>query len=565
MKTLRPYQQAAEVSLFKYLFEKTGHPLVVAPVAAGKSLMIANFIKQLHEYFPRTRVVMLTHVKELLQQNAEELLEQYKGVDMGFYCAGLKEKKLHNDVTFASIQSINKKLGNINRIPEIIIIDECHLISHKDTTTYRKFISEVLELNPNCRVIGYTGTPFRADTGRLDEGKNKLFDDVAYEIPMEFMIEEGYWAKPVCPEVATKMDVSGVGMSGGDYIEKQLQEAINKDEVTDPCIKELIEKGMSRKKWLIFTAGIEHAEEVTSKLKEAGVAAECVHSEKPSADNDQILKDHKAGRFQALVNVAKLTTGYNDPSITLIAFMRPTRSPVLYVQMIGRGVRVLYKGGMPLETKEQRLEAIAQSEKPDCMVLDFGNVVGTLGPIDQVSIRKEYKGETEGEGGVAITKVCPSCGTECAAAQQYCYSCSYCFIKIEEQSGNKAVMSMDQDPEWVGVLHMQQSVHQTPDSFKPSMKVTYTTMAGSIREWVCFEHHEAVGNKRYAWDMACKWHNARLPNIPTPMKVWDAVEIQYPRPSEILIRKKGKYYEVLDYRWDAQETRQGEDEYEIPF
>ena len=120
MKTLRPYQNAAEVSLFKYLFEKKGNPLVVAPVAAGKSLMIANFIKKLHEYYPRTRIVMLTHVKELLQQNAAELIEQYEGVDMGFYCAGLNQKRLHNDVTFASIQSINNKLGNINRVPEIM-------------------------------------------------------------------------------------------------------------------------------------------------------------------------------------------------------------------------------------------------------------------------------------------------------------------------------------------------------------------------------------------------------------------------------------------------------------
>lgn len=569
MKTLRPYQQAAEVSLFKYLFEKTGHPLVVAPVAAGKSLMIAEFIKKLHGYFPRCRVVMLTHVKELLQQNAEELLEQYKGVDMGFYCAGLNEKKLHNDVTFASIQSINKKLGNINRVPEIIIIDECHLISHKDTTQYRKFIGEVLELNPNCRVIGYTGTPFRADTGRLDEGENKLFDDVAYEISMEFMIEEGYWAKPVCPDIATKMDVSGVRMSMGDYNEKQLQQAVNKDEVTDPCIKELIEKGSSRKKWLIFTAGIEHAEEVTQKLKDAGVKAECIHSEKPANENDQILKDHKAGNFQALVNIAKLTTGYNDPSITLIAFMRPTRSPVLYIQMIGRGVRVNYKAGMPLDTKEQRLEAIAQSDKPDCMVLDFGNVVGTLGPIDQVSIQKEYKEKDESEGGKAIMKVCPSCGAECAAAQQYCYACSYCFIKIDQTASNKAVMSMDHPPEWVRVLTMQQNFHQTPDSWQPSMKVTYGTMTGAIREWICFEHHKADENdkRRYAWEMAKKWHNARLPNIEVPTSAWEATGIPYPQPSEILIRKKGKYWQVEDYKWPEPKTEQQliDEEYEIPF
>lgn len=543
--------------------------MVVAPVAAGKSLMIANFIKVLHSHFPRCRVVMLTHVKELLQQNAEELMEQYAGVDMGFYCAGLGQKRLHNDVTFASIQSINNKLGNINRIPEIIVIDECHLISHKDSTQYRKFISDVLAINPNCRVIGYTGTPFRADTGRLDQGENKLFDDVAYEISMEFMIEQGYWAKPVCPEIATKMDVSDVKMRGGDYMEKQLQEAVNRDEVTDPVIKEMIEKGAGRKKWLLFTAGIEHAQEVTKKLKEAGVTAECVHSERPAKENDQILRDHKAGKFQALVNVAKLTTGYNDPYIDLIAFLRPTRSPVLYIQMIGRGVRVVYAEGYDLNTQEGRLEAIANSVKPDCMVLDFGNVVGALGPIDQVSIEKEYEGEKEAGDGEAIMKICPSCGVECAAAQRYCYECGYCFIKIEEKSSNKAVMSMDQEPEWVGVLHMSCNRHQTVDSWQPSMKVTYTTMIGSINEWVCFQHWKAAQGepKRYAWDMACKWHRARFPDVKPPKDIDAAIDMGYPQPDKILVRKKGKYWEVLDYEWPKPKTQQEieDEDYEIPF
>ena len=78
MKTLRPYQNAALKSLWHWLENNEGNPLVVAPVGAGKSLMIAEFIKQAHDFFPRTRIVMLTHVKELLEQNAEELFEQYK-------------------------------------------------------------------------------------------------------------------------------------------------------------------------------------------------------------------------------------------------------------------------------------------------------------------------------------------------------------------------------------------------------------------------------------------------------------------------------------------------------
>lgn len=555
MKTLRPYQAAGEVSLFKYLFEQKGNPLVVAPVAAGKSLMIASFIKKLHEYFPRVRVVKLTHVKELLQQNAEELFEQYPSVDMGFYCAGLNEKKLHNDVTFASIQSVHNKLANFNRLPEIIVIDEAHLISHKDSTTYRKFIDACMHHNPNCRVIGFTGTPYRADTGRLDEGENKLFDHICYEIGMDYMIEQGYWAKPVCPEIATKMDVSGVATSGGDYVEKQLQAAVNKEEITDACVEELAIVGKGRKKWLIFTAGIEHAENVCDMLNMSGISARFVHSKQCSKINDQNLKDHRAGKFTALVNIAKLTTGYNDPEIDLIVFMRPTRSPVLYVQMIGRGVRVVYADGYDLSVQQGRLDAIANSIKPDCMVVDFGGVVSTLGPIDQINIRKKHVEKEEGEGGEAIMKICPSCGTECSAAQRYCLSCGYCFIKLDQQASNKAVVSMDEEPEWVDVLAMNQLFHITSNSWEPSMKVTYTTMIGAIREWVCFRHwnFEVGDKKRYAWDKAVSWHNARLPGTKVPKEIEDAIEIKYPKPSKILVKKKGKFFEIIDYEWSKEE------------
>ena len=570
MKELRPYQQAAEVSLFKYLFEEKGNPLVVAPVAAGKSLMIANFIKKLHEYFPRVRVVKLTHVKELLQQNAAELWEQYPEVDMGFYCAGLGQKRLQNDVTFASIQSIHNKLGNFNRLPEIIVIDEAHLISHKDTTTYRKFIDAVISLNPNCRVIGFTGTPYRADTGRLDRGENKLFDAVCYEIGMDYMIEQGYWARPVCPAIATKMDTSGVGMRGGDYIEGQLQKAINTDEMNTACVKELIEKGDGRKKWLIFTAGVKHAEDVTEMLIAHGVTARCVHSKLPQAENDNNLRDHKAGEYTALVNVAKLTTGYNDPAIDLLCFMRPTRSPVLYVQMIGRGVRTDYADGYDLSTQKGRLDAIANSHKPDCMIVDFGGVVAELGAVDQINIKKEYDGEKEPEEkGDAITKICPSCGTECFAAQRYCLNCGYCFIKLNDNASNNAVVSSDIEPEWLNVIGMMQSRHQTPDSWQPSMKITYSTMQGAINEWVCFEHWkaEAGDKRRYGWDMAVKWHKNRLPDMAVPKDIWDAKDIDYPEPSRILVRPKGKYFEILDYDFNPKEEVKeiSQDDFEIPF
>lgn len=580
MKQLREYQEAAIKSLFKYLFENSEkHPLVVAPVAAGKSLLIAEFIRRVHALYPRTRIVVLTSTKELLVQNSQELDEQYFGCDFGFYCASLNQKRLHNDVTFASIQSVYNKIGDFNRAPEIIICDECHLISHKEATTYRKFFASVLAINPNCRIIGLTGTPFRADTGRLDDGHNRMFDGIAYEIGMDYMIEQGFWAKPVCPEIATKIDATGVSVRGGDYVVAELESKINTHEINDACVKELVEKGVNRRKWLVFTAGVKHAFDVADEIRRAGISVEVVTGETPAAERDRIIEAFRRGEFRCLVNVAVLTTGFNVPDIDLLVFMRPTKSPVLYVQMTGRGVRPVYAAGFDLSTKDGRLEAIAASIKPDCMIMDFGRVVESLGPVDQVSIKKKYDGEKPKGDGEAIMKICPSCGAECFAAQRYCYACSYCFIELSQNAANNAIVSRDIEPEWVEVFDTYFDRHQK-EGGQPTMKVSYYTMRGVIREWVCFEHHvfEPGDKRRFGWNRAVEWHNARLESEAVPNTIEDALARKYPKPLRIFVRKKGEYYDVLDYEFPetvtggeaalAEETRElikEEDYFEIAF
>lgn len=569
-KTLRSYQDEALTASFKWLFENKGNPLTVVPVGGGKSLLIAEAIKRLHGWYPNTKILLLSHIKELLQQNAAELLEQYPNCDLGFYCAGLNQKKLYNDVTFASIQSIGKKANLLPRSPAIIIVDECHLIPHKTSTLYRKFISDCMKLNPNLRVWGFTGTSYRSDTGRLDEGKDKLFDYIAYEIPMTYMIEEGWWAKPVAPKTDYQMDVSGVSVRGGDYVIGELEDKINTAEINDICVRELLELGKDRKKWLVFTAGVKHAHDVAAEIKKSGITVDVVTGETPPLERNAIITAFRKGEIRCLVNVAVLTVGFNVPDIDLLCLMRPMRSPVLYVQTIGRGVRPVYAQGYDLSTTQGRLDAIYNSTKPDCMIVDFGGVVSTLGAVDQIDIRKKYDGEKETEGdGQAITKICPNCGTVCATAQRYCYNCSHCFIELESMAGRQAVVSIDIEPEWYPVHQVANLAHFKKGGL-PSMNVRYYTISGVMSEYICFEHHqyEQGDNKRYAWNKAVQWHKARLPDTPCPQSVTDALNLPYPEPSHILAKKEGKYWRVMDYRWDnvqKVEEPKYEEYFDIPF
>lgn len=551
MKTLRTYQEAALKSLFNYLYTpNTGHPLVVAPVGAGKSLLIAEFIKRVHEQYPRTRIVALAHVQELLEQNAEELAEQYPDCDYGFYCAGLGEKKLYNDVTFASIQSIHNKIHKFNRAPQIIIIDEAHLISHKDTTTYRKFIDSVLSINPKCKVIGLTGTPFRADTGRLDQGDGALFDDIVYDIPMKYMIDEGYWCRPTTKHTDFKMDVSGVGMRGGDYIASQLQKKVNTAAINDACVRELVEKGQERNKWLVFTAGVSHCESVLIQLRLAGISAEMVTGDTPKEERKQIIQDFKDGKFKCLVNVAVLTTGFNVPDIDLLCFMRPTKSPVLYIQCVGRGVRTVYAKGHDLSTREGRLDAIANSHKKDCLILDFGGVIDELGPIDDIRVDKIYKKQESSEKQTVqpVTKVCPECATVCYAAQLTCSACGHSFLDLTEQASTKAIVSDDAEPEKVKIISGMTTYkrHKGKDGKPDTMVVKYLTMGGAYREWICFDHPAGT----WPNNKAAEWYMKFGLDVDIPDSVESAINKKYKEPTHITVKKEGKYNKIIDHHFE---------------
>jgi DNA repair protein RadD len=552
-KQLRKYQEAANKAIWHHIYNAQGYPLIVAPVGAGKSLIMAEFIRQVQEKYSRTRIIVLAHDKELLVQNSEELRAQYPEANYGFYCSGLNQKKLTNDITFASIQSIHDKamLLDETRRPNIIIVDECHTIPHNDETRYRKFIADCEALNPKMRVIGLTGTPYRSDSGHLCEGKGALFESVAYEIPIAWMIEEGFLVKPTVPKTTTIMDTSGVKTRNGDYIESQLQAAIDKQDVTEACVKEIIEHGQDRKRWLIFTAGTDHCEHVTAEIQRHGVKCQGIHSKRSAADNKAAVLAFRNGDIQCLVNVAMLTTGFNVPEIDMLAFMRPTRSPVLYVQCIGRGIRPVYAAGMPQDTKEQRLDAIAASGKADCMVLDFGGVIDALGCIDDIKVTKrqsDFEPKLKDEK-KEQARICPACGELNAMTAKHCIPCGFQLIAdvvtLSESADKKnALLTADIEPETLAVIDWMLSKHvkKTKDGeppAKPILKVVYNTYAGNIYEWVAmFKMKE--------------WHDRHMPEHKGmhPQSVDDALffhcenTLPYKMPEKIIVKKFGKFLEL---------------------
>lgn len=530
MLTLHDHQEKATQATFNW-FESNpvGNPLVVAPVGSGKSLLIAEFIRRACSQFGNTNFIVVSHVTELLTQDADHLRLQWPEASISFYAAKMGKKSFEGQTIFASINSIYKKAYKIPKLIDIIIVDEAHLISPNSQTMYQSFIRDMLVINPNLRVIGYTGTNFRATEGKLTEGEGRLFTDVAYQIPMLYLIEKGFLCPLVTPTVKTKMSTLGVKTVNGDYIESQLQKAVDKDYITRACVTEIMEHGKDRNKWIVFTSGLEHCANVTKELQSRGVFCDMVTSDTPTAQRNKIVHEFKHGKMQCLVNVGCFTTGFNNPGIDLMAFMRPTRSPVLYVQMGGRGMRTA-------------------EGKTDCCLLDFGGVISELGPIDLVDAKRVVGGGT----GEAPVKVCPKCDAVCFAGVKHCQDCGYEFeinsLDLSKTASTAAAMSNQVEPEWHDVISTTYKLHHK-EGKTPSMCVTYNTLGGPFREWVCYQH------TGYAREKAAKWHKAHSYGGDMPANVQDALKRKFRPVSKILTRAVGKYFEVLSCEFTSADQK----------
>ena len=406
---LRDYQQRAIDQLYAW-FEagNEGNPCVVLPTGSGKSHIVASLCKDALQNWPETQLLVLSHVKEILEQNAEKMRHHWPGAPMGIYSASIGKKQLGEPITFAGIQSVRKKAKQIGHV-DLVIIDECHLVNHKDEGGYRQFIADLKTINPALRVIGLTATPYRLGHGLITD-KPALFDALIEPVSIEELVFKGYLATLRSKVTKERLDTSGVHKRGGEFIESELQAAVDTDEKNRSVVQEVIELAGDRRAWLFFCTGVKHAQRVCDELNSRGIAAACVTGETPKKEREQILADYKSGKLRALTNANVLTTGFDYPDIDLIAMLRPTMSASLYVQMAGRGMR-------------------PKSHTDHCLVLDFAGVVATHGPITAVQPSKKA-GEGNGE---APVKVCENCGELCAIAVSICPACGHPFPEPQKK------------------------------------------------------------------------------------------------------------------------------------
>jgi len=526
----RWYQTEAVDSIFRYFEQKDGNPVVAMPTGTGKSVVIALFLQIIYQYWAHQRVMMLTHVKELIGQNAAKLLDAWPTAPLGIYSAGLRQRATMNPIIFGGVKSVVNCVEAFGWV-DLLIIDECHLINPSASSDYQKIIAKLKEINPKLKVIGLTATWYRLGQGLLTQGN--IFTDICYNIcdtiGFNRLISEGYLSPPIPKTTKTLLDVSKVSIgSNGDFTQSQLQAAVDKQDVNFSAVSEMVERGQDRHSWLTFCSGIEHAEHIAELLNNYfGIPTVAVHSNMSTGERDAAIKGFKNGDYRALTCNNIFTTGQDHPPIDLIGMLRPTTSTGLWVQMVGRGTRPSPETG-----------------KRNCMILDYARNCQRLGPIDDPNIPRP-KG---GGGGDAPVKICDYCGAFNHARAAFCIDCGQPFVfeqKLIRQADTRQILSSGMPQvERYEVSRVMYNRHVARKSGKTNIKVSYMCGLQMFQEYISFDQ------TGYALHRAHEWWRQRHespPPLSTDLALLGLSQLRTPKAIKVWVNKNPP--EILSHEY----------------
>lgn len=511
---------------------------------SGKSVIIASMCREFLSFAPESKILMLTHVRELIEQNAAKMCTIWPNAPLGIYSAGLRRKELGEPITFGGIQSLRGKADEIGHV-DVAIIDECHLVSHEDEGGYRDLLNELTNINPRLRIVGLTASPWRLGHGLITE-KPAIFDDLIEPVSVEELIARGFLANLRSKNTEVHYDLSKVHKRGGEYIESELAKAVDTSEQNERVADEIIARAGDRKAWLVFCVSVEHAEHMRDAFLRHGILSAVVTGDTPSGERARILEAYKRGQLRCVCNVNVLSTGFDYPDIDLVAMLRPTLSPSLYYQQVGRGLRL-------------------KSHTDHCLILDFAGNIETHGPITNIREPKKA-GQKEGDPPV---KTCENCGELVPLSARVCPDCGTEFPPPPEKKAelrDDDIMGKDLS-KTRRVIDWTVRVHRKPE--KPEMlRIDYVLddTRDRVSEYLCLRHggYAQVKGERLLADIGRATGYNLDPSL-TLDSIVKLLENAEP-PSVVTYEKEGEFFRVKSRKWEQKESAaQIEAEDDIPF
>ncbi len=540
----RPYQVAAVEATFKnWELRPSSSQLIIAPTGSGKTIMIGQTCERYLSTAQGSRVLVLAHVPELVEQSFSTLRKMYPSLSAGIYAAKLGRKDKRAKVTFALVQSVARNPDAFRDVG-LILIDEAHLVPHASDGQYRDVIAAIREARGGpefVKILGLTATPWRLNSGNLLEpykDSEPLFNEIAYEIDMLDLLEEGHLCRVVAKGSKTKLDTSGVSKRMGEYKEDELDKKFNTDEINASIAKEIVDTGVAqgRRSWLVFCITVDHATRMRDLIRDLGISCEMICGETPTAERRRIIGAFKQYRIRCLTSVNVLSTGFDHKGVDLGAMVRPTASPGLYLQQAGRLLRT-------------------EDGKKDACLLDFACNVFRHGLL--TNVRGVFKSRKADEDDGPKGRECPKCATISEPGSTSCAECGYVWPIIqrgnaEEKLTSKSLAEKVMDEAiWAPVLNATFR-HNEPQGRPRTLQLLYLVPiegrnVQATEVW-CFDHDPdswAAKKARADW-------SKRTGQIP-PESVLEAAqrieELQRPRFVRVVQSDCGKYYNVKGVRF----------------
>lgn len=329
---LRPYQRAAVnsvVTRFRELKER--RMLLYLPTGAGKTVIATYIIKTLRMSGGRSKkTLFVAHRQEILDQTANTLRRHLPGVDVQVE-QGERTASADADITVASVQSLVRRKERYDpKSFGLIICDECHRAlapSWEEVIGY--FFAESSQ---DALLLGMTATPRRSD----GKSASEVFGEPAFEISRTDLEDLGYLVPMQYFTVQSDLALDRVKMSGGDFQVGALSRIMNAPEQRALAVKAWLEQGRG-KRTIVFCAGVEHAASLAADFQSLGIKAEKIDGK--TKERSDLLRRFRTGELEVLTNYGVLTEGFDDPGVSCVLMARPTTSPLVYTQCVGRGLR----------------------------------------------------------------------------------------------------------------------------------------------------------------------------------------------------------------------------------
>lgn len=418
-KELRYYQRDAIRAIIASL-RADNTPCASISTGGGKSLVAADLSDKTLKQ--GRRVLQLVPTMELCKQNFTELFEytDYKQ-ELGVCCSKLGKYQVNKKAVIATHTSFLSRRTKAGAF-DLLICDECHLVSPEEQSTYQKIIRSLKRLNPNMKIVGLTATPYRSH-GMIHEDSLKgkaTFNHLCYESDIAQLISDGYLSHVESISGDVSIDLTGVGTVGGDYDTKKM--GVKFGEICADAVADMRVKfaAYDIKTALVFCSTLENARAVLDCWGDKSTMR-IVYGDMTKPDRDSAIQWLKNGHgTRIIVNVGVLTTGFDFSALDCVVLLRATKSLGLYIQMVGRVIR-------------------AHTDKERGYLLDYGTNIERHGSIDKTILPKTKK-----RAGEAPQKFCKvdsgGCGALNLAAAKKCKECGAEFIS-EDERGNYSMRS----------------------------------------------------------------------------------------------------------------------------